>query len=141
MYEVSGRCPVCGGQMAITRLECGICHSALEGQFVAPGAGRAGGEHGSAFGRLERLSPDQLEFVEIFLRSRGIIKNVEAILDISYPTVKARLNNIIESLGFAVEEEMPDPERRRERREILKDLEQGKITTEEAHRRLAAEND
>ena len=141
MYEVSGRCPVCGGQMAITRLECGTCHSALEGQFATAGAGRAGGERSGSFGRLERLSPEQLEFVEIFLRCRGIIKNVEAMLDISYPTVKARLNTIIESLGFQVEEEMPDPERRRERREILQDLAQGKITTEEAHRRLAAEND
>src|SRR5262245_40858382 len=120
MYEVSGRCPVCGGQMTVTRLECGACHSTLEGQFAVSSSGRATG--GTSFGRLERLNPEQLEFVEIFLRSRGIIKNVEAILDISYPTVKARLNNIIESLGFQVEEEMPDPERRRERREILQDL-------------------
>ncbi len=141
MYEVSGRCPVCGGQMAITRLECSTCHSALEGQFIAAGAGRATTERESYFGRLARLSPEQIEFVEIFLRCRGIIKNVEAMLDISYPTVKARLNNIIETMGFQVEEEMPDPERRRERREILQDLAQGKITTEEAHRRLAAESD
>ena len=142
MYEVSGHCPVCGGQMAITRLECGNCHSALEGQFIAAGPGRGTNEReGGYFGRLERLSREQLEFVETFLRCRGIIKNVEAMLDISYPTVKARLNNIIETLGFQVEEEMPDPERRRERREILQDLAQGKITTEEAHRRLAAESD
>ncbi|HLW00761.1 MAG TPA: DUF2089 domain-containing protein [Ktedonobacterales bacterium] len=141
MYEVSGRCPVCGGQMAITRLACGTCHSALEGQFTVNGAGRSAGEGESYFGRLERLSRDQLEFVEIFLRCRGIIKNVEAMLDISYPTVKARLNNVIESLGFQVEEDMPDPERRRERREILQELAQGKITTEEAHRRLAAETE
>lgn len=141
MYEVSGRCPVCGGQMTVTRLECGTCHSTLEGQFAVSASGRPTGERGVSFGRLERLSAEQLEFVEIFLRSRGIIKNVEAILDISYPTVKARLNNIIETLGFQVEEEMPDPERRRERREILQDLAQGKISTEEAHRRLAAEND
>jgi hypothetical protein len=125
--------------MTITRLECGTCQSALEGQFIA--AGRGSGEREGYFGRLERLSREQLEFVETFLRCRGIIKNVEAMLDISYPTVKARLNNIIEALGFPVEEEMPDPERRRERREILQDLAQGKITTEEAHRRLATESD
>src|SRR5579885_1513260 len=141
MYEVSGRCPVCGGQMAITRLECGTCHSALEGQFAVNGAGRSAGEGEGYLGRLERLSRDQIDFVETFLRCRGIIKNVEAMLDISYPTVKARLNAIIETLGFPVEEEMPDPERRRERREILQDLAQGKITTEEAHRRLAMESD
>ena len=141
MYEVSGRCPVCGGQMTITRLECGTCHSALEGEFSTPVSGRGTGDSGGYFGRLERLSREQLEFVETFLRCRGIIKNVEAILDISYPTVKARLNNIIETLGFPVEEEMPDPERRRERREILQELAQGKITTEEAHRRLATESE
>jgi hypothetical protein len=127
--------------MAITRLECGTCHSTLEGQFAVSGSGRSAGEGDGYFGRLERLSRDQLDFVETFLRCRGIIKNVEAMLDISYPTVKARLNNVIESLGFQVEEEMPDPERRRERREILQDLAQGKITTEEAHRRLAAESE
>jgi hypothetical protein len=127
--------------MAITRLECGTCHSTLEGQFAVNGSGRSAGEGDGYFGRLERLSRDQLDFVETFLRCRGIIKNVEAMLDISYPTVKARLNNVIESLGFQVEEDMPDPERRRERREILQDLAQGKITTEEAHRRLAAESE
>lgn len=57
------------------------------------------------------------------------------------PTVKARLNNILEAMGFLVEEEIPDPERRRERREILQELAQGKISTEEAHRRLAAESE
>src|SRR6185437_8829635 len=61
MYEVSGRCPVCGGQMAITRLACGTCHSALEGQFTVNGSGRSAGEGESYFGRLERLSRDQLE--------------------------------------------------------------------------------
>ena len=141
MYEISGRCPVCGGQMHITRMHCGTCQSALEGQFAVPGGGRGETSRDGYFGRLERLSQEQLEFVEIFLRCRGIIKNVEAMLDISYPTVKARLNNVIESLGFQVEEDMPDPERRRERREILQDLAQGKITTEEAHRRLAAESE
>lgn len=141
MYEINGRCPVCGGQMHITRMQCGTCQSALEGEFAVPGGGRGEAPHEGYFGRLERLSPEQLEFVEIFLRCRGIIKNVEAMLDISYPTVKARLNTILETMGFRVEEEMPDPERRRERREILQDLAQGKITTEEAHRRLAAQSD
>jgi hypothetical protein len=141
MYEISGRCPVCGGQMHISRLQCGTCQSALEGQFAVPGGGRSETPRDGYFGRLERLSQEQLEFVEIFLRCRGIIKNVEAMLDISYPTVKARLNNILETMGFRVEEEVPDPERRRERREILQDLAQGKITTEEAHRRLAAESE
>jgi hypothetical protein len=141
MYEISGRCPVCGGHLHLTRLECGTCHSALEGQFAFPSASRSTGGRDGSFGRLERLTQEQLEFVETFLRCRGIIKNVEAMLDISYPTVKARLNSILEAMGFLVEEDIPDPERRRVRREILQDLEQGKITTDEAHRRLAAESE
>jgi hypothetical protein len=122
-------------------MQCSTCQSALEGQFAVPGGGRGETSRDGYYGRLERLNQEQLEFVETFLRCRGIIKNVEAMLDISYPTVKARLNNILETMGFLVEEEIPDPERRRERREILQDLAQGKITTEEAHRRLAAENE
>lgn len=147
-YEVDGACPVCGAGMTVTRLGCGRCGSSLEGSFhlatpqTQPGARRSGpiaprGEAESRFGQLARLNPAQLEFVETFLRCRGVIKNVEDMLGISYPTVKARLNNVLEAMGLAGDEERPDSEERRARREILADLAAGRITTEEAHRLLA----
>jgi hypothetical protein len=152
-YEVDPTCPVCGDRMVVSRLTCGHCGSALEGAFRVRGATsgatisgplgpRAGGratrgDDDARFGRLARLDAPQLEFVETFLRCRGVIKNVEDMLGISYPTVKTRLADVLNAMGFGPEEELPDGDRRRERREILADLAAGRITTEEAHRLLA----
>ena len=143
-HDVSGRCPVCDTVMTVSRLTCGACGTALEGSFHVSGviAARGGSPAQRAdaearFGRLARLDAQQLEFVETFLRCRGVIKNVEDMLGISYPTVKARLGNVLDALGFAPEEELPVAERRARRREILADLAAGRITTEEAHQLLA----
>src|SRR5437773_11671689 len=105
-YTVDGICPVCGYGMVISRLSCRNCGSALEGScslgehstefdahFQNRGTRTDRGE--VRFGLLARLDSTQLEFVEVFLRCRGIIKNVEDMLGISYPTVKARLTNVL----------------------------------------------
>ncbi|HEY7832081.1 MAG TPA: DUF2089 domain-containing protein [Ktedonobacterales bacterium] len=152
-FEVDGSCPVCGEAMVVTRLGCPHCGSALEGAFqLAAGAtakrtpsgplgargARAEAERDEArFGRLARLDAAQLDFVEAFLRCRGVIKNVEDMLGISYPTVKSRLAQVLSTMGFGPDEDLPDGDRRRERREILADLRDGRISMEEAHRLLA----
>lgn len=153
VHDVDGRCPICAAPMTVTRLACGQCGTALDGAFrltSIPAAATSGGGAGARgsgplytkadvetrFGRLARLDRAQLEFVETFLRCRGTIKNVEDMLGISYPTVKARLANVLDALGFAPDEELPEPERRRARREILADLAAGRISTDEAQRLL-----
>jgi hypothetical protein len=146
LHEVSGMCPVCGEAMVVTRLGCPNCTSALEGTFRMSGMSGGGGtgsrsgplgarSEEARYGRLARLDREQLEFVETFLRCRGVIKNVEDMLGISYPTVKARLASVLEAMGFGSEGELP-PERRQMRRTILADLAAGRITTEEAHQLL-----
>jgi hypothetical protein len=55
-------------------------------------------------GRLHSLSPEQLQFVETFIKNRGKIKDVEKDLDISYPTVVARLNEVVSAMGYEVDE-------------------------------------
>ncbi len=137
LYTVDGSCPVCSAPMTVTRLRCERCGSALEGSFhLSPAAAPAQGDDAGRFGRLARLDDAQLEFVEAFLRCRGIIKNVEDMLGISYPTVRARLSNVLTTMGFNADEEQADPAQRRTRREILADLAAGRITTEEAHQQL-----
>lgn len=148
-YSFEGVCPVCGEAMIVSRFSCRHCGSAVEGTFSpagtpagAPAHRQSGplGARGGAearFGRLARLEPAQLEFVEAFLRCRGIIKNVEDMLGISYPTVKSRLATVLEAMGFSAEEGLPAAERRQMRREILADLTAGRISTEEAHQLLA----
>jgi len=84
--DVIATCPVCQGELTVTRLHCRICGTALEGEF---GVGR--------FGRLER---EQLAFLESFLRSRGNLKELERELGISYPTVRSRLEGLLRALGL-----------------------------------------
>lgn len=147
-FEVDGSCPVCGEAMIVTRLSCAHCGSSLEGAFQLTGAsakrspsGPLGGRDEARFGRLARLDAAQLDFVEAFMRCRGVIKNVEDMLGISYPTVKSRLANVLATMGFGPDEDLPDGDRRRERREILADLRDGRISMEEAHRLLGRQGD
>jgi hypothetical protein len=118
VYPVPGQCPVCGGAMIVTRLKCPDCDVTIEGRF--------------ALGRLALLSPEQLEFVEVFLRCDGKIKRVEQELGVSYPTVRSRMNEIITSMGYELPGSEPvglDPETRRR---VLDDLAAGRIKPREA---------
>src|SRR5688572_25376248 len=74
-HDVIATCPVCSGELTITRLHCRSCGTALEGEF---GVGR--------FGRLDR---EQMALLESFLRSRGNLKEMERELGISYPDRKS----------------------------------------------------
>ena len=94
VHDVIATCPVCAGELTIARLHCRSCGTALEGEF---GVGR--------FGRLDR---DQMSLLESFLRSRGNLKEMERELGISYPTVRARVDALIRSLGLADGPELPD---------------------------------
>jgi hypothetical protein len=146
--QIDGNCPVCGNDMVISRLSCGNCGSALEGFFSLRerSAGSAAvvqyrgarddrGDE-ARFGRLAHLDGAQLDFVEVFLRCRGIIKHVEDMLGISYPTVKARLADVLETMGFNPEGDLPAADRR-VRREILADLAAGRVSTDEVLQILA----
>lgn len=120
---VVGRCPVCTQQLRVVRLECESCGTRLEGSFT--------------LGRFAALSAEQIEFVETFIRARGSLKDVERELGISYPTVRSRLDAVIRALGFAAPTE---PDRTAERRkEILRELAEGRIAPDDAAELLEAE--
>jgi len=109
--------------MVVTALHCPGCGTTIEGNFD--------------LGRIYRLSPEQLQFVEIFLRCEGKLNRVQEMLGISYPTARARLLEVIRALGYEVKEEPHiTPE---ERKAVLDELAQGKITVEEAIKRLRGE--
>jgi len=86
VHDVIATCPVCSGELTITRLHCRSCGTALEGEF---GVGR--------FGRLNR---DQMSLLESFLRARGNLKEMERELGISYPTVRGRVDALVRALGL-----------------------------------------
>lgn len=126
LYPVPGKCPVCSGELHVTRLECGHCHSGIHGHF--------------SLDRFARLSAEQLAFLEVFLKNRGVIKDVEADLGISYPTVRGRLDDVIRDLGLAPaqEDSLRPSQMREERRQILEDLRAKNITADEAASKLAS---
>ena len=128
---VLGQCPVCSHELTVSRLQCRHCGTAVEGQF--------------ALGRFARLKGEQLAFLEVFVKNRGIIKDVEAELGISYPTVRARLDDALRAMGFpAGGDDVPRPRQvqaqaREDRRLILEDLRAKRITADEAARRLGGD--
>ena len=85
-HDVISTCPVCSGELAVTRLRCGACGTTLEGEF--------------SVGRFARLSRDQAVLLESFLRARGNLRDIERELGISYPTVRARVEALVRALGF-----------------------------------------
>ncbi len=113
----SKNCQNCGCELHITRMECDSCGLAVEGNLELP--------------RLARLSAEDREFIELFLLSAGSLKEVGKILDLSYPTVRNRLDRVIAHLKEL------DRDRRKERLNIIHKLERGEITAEDAARRLA----
>jgi hypothetical protein len=121
-YATPGACPVCRNDLAVVRLECGTCGTAVVGRFKTS--------------RFARLSGDQLAFLEAFLRSRGNIRKVERELGISYPTVRGRLNALLAALGIAAAPDEEDEAVQRRRREILDQVESGALRPDDATRLL-----
>ncbi|MBE2193558.1 MAG: DUF2089 domain-containing protein, partial [Anaerolinea sp.] len=119
MHPVLGTCPVCGEPLAITRLHCRACDTTIEGQFYT--------------GRLSQLTPEQLEFVEVFLVCEGKIKAVEERLGKSYPTIRNKMREVIAALGYDITEDESNPPPAEEaRKRILDQLQGGQISYEEA---------
>ncbi len=88
-----------------------------------------------------KLTGAQIDFVEVFIKNRGVIREVERELGVSYPTVRARLDEVITALGYspksAPETSASDDSSSR-RRSVLADLKDGKLTPDQA---LAALNE
>ncbi|MFN2129133.1 MAG: DUF2089 domain-containing protein [Anaerolineae bacterium] len=124
MYPVVGTCPVCGETLTVTRLYCRTCDTTVEGHFT--------------LGRFYQLSPEQMAFVETFIRCEGKLTRVQEELGMSYPTVRSRLNEVIQALGYEVTESKPEVSLE-ERRAILEQLAAGEISSQEAVQLLQGE--
>lgn len=124
-YKAPGKCPVCGEKLSITKLGCPKCSTAIEGDFQPC--------------EFCRLPEEDLEFIKVFIKCRGNIKDVEKELGISYPTVRGKLDSAIKGLGFEVsnKETLKENEAKgNARNEILDQLSKGEITPKEATEKL-----
>lgn len=119
MNIVPTRCPICGGEVTITRLYCRDCDTTIEGRFTN--------------GPFSQLTPEQLSFVETFVRCEGKISRMEDEIGLSYPTIRGRLHEIIRALGYEPgASEEPGGLSEADRQRILEDLDKGLISAEKA---------
>lgn len=112
-------CPVTGGPLMVTRLECEESGVVIEGRFTP--------------NEFALLPAEQLELLRIFVKVRGNLKEAERVLGVSYPTVRLRFDKLLLALGYEV-----GPDVLEERSTILDQLEAGDIGAEEASKRLQA---
>ncbi len=130
MLPLPEKCPLCGGEIIVTRLQCRACETSFEGRFTPS-------SH-----PFQNLTEEQLRFLEVFIRQEGKLKRMEAEMGLSYPTLRNRLHRIIRALGYepGQAEEEDETESRPldddERRRILEALDKGEISFEEAMRLL-----
>jgi len=110
-HETVSSCPVCGGGLTIHQLACDHCDLELKGRFGLP--------------RLARLPRELQDVVEVFLKCRGNIKEMERELGISYPTVSRKLD-AINLLLLSMED--PDSSKAR----VLRQIESGELTVTKA---------
>ncbi len=129
MNSIFGKCPVCGEELIVTRLECRSCGTDIGGQFT--------------IGRLARLDSEQMQFVETFIRNRGNAYKVGEELEMPYSAVRTRLTEVIRAMGYEPgaepKDETPIAVSPEKRKTILDDLARGKITAEDAVKFLQGE--
>jgi hypothetical protein len=123
MNTVPTKCPLCGGEVTVTRIYCRECDSTIEGHFTTGGP-------------FAHLKPEQLAFIEMFVRNEGRIKRLEEELKLSYPTIRKQLYDVIRAMGYEPGGEEAAGMTEEQRQAILEDLDQGRIGYEEAMRLL-----
>lgn len=105
------KCPSCGEALTVTQLTCKPCSLKMEGEFENC--------------EFCALSEESLEFLRSFIRCRGVIKDVEKELSISYPTVRGRLDRLVAELGYS---KTPVRSRDEKRYDVLEAVKEGKVS-------------
>jgi hypothetical protein len=120
MSVIPRKCPSCSAPLVVTQLSCTKCETNVVGLYeINP---------------FLRLSNESLHFLELFIRNRGNVKEMERVSGESYWIIRRKLDEVITELGYEVEP--VEDELATRRQEILNRLSQGEIDVEEATRQL-----
>ena len=122
MNPILTTCPVCREQLEVSKLYCRYCDTGIEGHFNLD--------------RFFNLTPEQLRFAETFIQCEGKINRVGEVLNISYPTVRTRLHDLMRGMGFDIKDDDEDLKTHANRQAVLEELAKGSITAEEAIAKL-----
>jgi len=123
-------CPSCGGELEIRELRCSWCETEIRSYFKPCD--------------FCRLSEEQSTFLRLFVTSRGNLSEVEKRLGVSYPTVRAKLDEVIARLAPAEPRPAPPPDGaapipRPDRRAVLEAVARGELSPAEAAQHLHAQ--
>src|SRR5688500_12736193 len=116
LHQAPASCPTCASALHTSELACDECGTRVSGSFASC--------------EFCALSPEQRELLRVFLMSRGNMKDLERHLGVSYPTARARLTTLLESMGLA--EASPEP-----RLSVLEALARGEIDVDQAMSELS----
>jgi len=86
-------CPSCGGGLAVRRIECSACGTAVEGSFELP--------------VLARLTPEDQTFLLSLVKYSGSLKELAKAYGVSYPTVRNRLDALIDRIVALEKQALP----------------------------------
>jgi hypothetical protein len=112
MRKILERCPSCGEDLEVRSLHCSSCGTDVVGHFAPC--------------RFCHLSPEQTTFLLLFVQARGNQTELEKILGVSYPTIRAKLDEVIGILGTpTVRSPRPD------RRSVLERIAAGELSPEQ----------
>jgi len=120
MSLIPRKCPSCSAPLVVTQLSCTRCETNVVGLYeINP---------------FLRLTNENLQFLETFIRNRGNVKEMERESGESYWVIRRRLDEVITELGYEVEPVEDEIATRRQ--EILSRLSKGDIDVKEATRLL-----
>ncbi|MBI2823748.1 MAG: DUF2089 domain-containing protein [Planctomycetia bacterium] len=111
---VSNECPYCHQAMAVTQMTCGHCRVAIVADFP--------------MSRLAGLPVEHQRFIEMFVLAGGNLKEIAEQVGVSYPTIRSRLDKVIEALRGEI------AKTQRVRGNLLDAVEAGKTTAADAAR-------
>jgi len=77
-------CPYCGAGMAVARMRCDACGVEIAGEFPRI--------------RLGGMAVEHQRFIEMFVLSGGNLKEMAEQVGVSYPTIRSRLDKVIDAL-------------------------------------------
>jgi len=113
-------CPSCSSPLMVTQLTCTSCGTGVVGKFeLSP---------------FHRLAPESLKFLEVFVRNRGNVKEMERETGESYWAIRRQLDEVITEMGMEPPQESDLSTRRQE---ILAQLSRGEINVQEATKLLS----
>jgi hypothetical protein len=111
---ITNECPYCRAAMAVTQMACGHCHVSVSAVFP--------------MSRLAGLPVEHQRFIEMFVLAGGNLKEIAEQVGVSYPTIRSRLDKVIESLRGEI------AKTQRVRGNLLDAVDPGKTNAAEAAR-------